>query len=209
VAPVVPGAPLRVSPPGRRRGARRATDPRRTLPVALTGTPGVGKTAVARALAGRHRVAEVAQLAVRLGAARAVPGGMEVNLRRLRRALRAPGAYADVEVVVGHLAHLLPVREAIVLRCHPVELRRRLGRAHRGTRADRAENLVAEALDLVLREALGRRLRVYEVDTTRRTVAAVAREVDRRLRRGGADRAGTVDWLADPTVTAHLLDGAG
>jgi adenylate kinase len=193
----------------RRRGGRRPAGLRPALPVALTGTPGVGKSAVGRALAGRRRVVEVAELALRLGAGRAARGGVVVDLPSLHRRLRAPEAFAGAEVLVGHLAHLLPVREAIVLRCHPVELARRLGRAHRGTRADRAANFVAEALDLVLGEALRRGAPVYEVDTTRRPVARVAAEVDRRLRRGGAGRHGIVDWLADRAVTEHLLDEAG
>ena len=50
---------------------------------------------------------------------------------------------------------------------------------------------------------------MHEVDTTGRSVEEVAREVDRLLRQGGPSRHGRVDWLADPRVTAHLLDGAG
>jgi len=164
---------------------------------------------VARRLARRWSVVEVADLARLHGAARRLPRGLEVDLVRLRRALRGRRALAGVDLVVGHLAHLLPVREAIVLRCHPRELERRLRRAHRGHRSDRRANLVSEAVDLVLVEAAERGLRVYEIDTTGRTVADVAGEVDQRLRRGGRSRQGLVDWLGDPAVTAHLLDEAG
>ena len=107
---------------------------------------------------------------------------------------------------MGHLAHLLPVRGAIVLRCHPRELAGRLRRAHRGNRGQRRANYLSEALDLVLVEALEGRLPVYEVDTTGRSIAEVAEEVDRRLRRRGRCRSGEVDWLADPAVTEELLD---
>jgi adenylate kinase len=181
--------------------------PRR--PVALTGTPGVGKTAVARRLARRWSSVEVADLALRVGAGRRLGTGVEVDLARLENQARSHQALDGIDLVVGHLAHLLPVREAIVLRCHPRELARRLVRSHRGRASDRAANFVSEALDLVLAEARRRHLKVYEVDTTDRTVADVAAEVDRRLRRGGPPRHGVVDWLDDPEVTAHLLDGAG
>lgn len=217
MAAIVSRATVRVSDraPPPRRPRRKDGRPARALrgrsrsPVALTGTPGVGKTAVASSLARRWAVAEVAEIARRLGATRPAPGGVEVDVRRLRRALRSRAAWGGVEVVVGHLAHLLPVRRAIVLRCHPGELSRRLRRAHRGTAADRRANVVAEAIDLVLTEAVRRRLNVYEVDTTGRTVGSVVLEVDRRLRRTGPPRRGTVDWLADRSVTAHLLDRAG
>ena len=192
--------PLR---PGRPRTPRR-------LPVALTGTPGVGKSAVAALLSGRWRVVEVADLALRTGTGRRTRGGVRVDLERLRTRLRrSPDAGGPIEVVVGHLAHLLPVRGAIVLRCHPLALERRLVRARRGRPADRAANVVSEALDLVLVEALGELLPVVEIDTTGLHVAEVAARVDRALRRGVRPRRGHVNWLADPAVTAHLLRGAG
>jgi adenylate kinase len=180
------------------------------FPVALTGTPGVGKSAVAAALRGEFRSVEVGELAGRLGAGRRAGRGWEVDLSRLRTALRRSGAFDGVDLVVGHLAHLLPVRRAIVLRCHPRELERRLARAHRGRAADRRANYVSEALDLVLAEALDGGVPVREIDTTGRRVPSVARDVRRALRERGPGRPGRhVDWLADPTVTAHLLETAG
>jgi adenylate kinase len=175
-------------------------------PLALTGTPGTGKSRVARELEGTLASVEVSDLAVRLGAGRRLRNGVAVDLPRLRRALARRGAWGDAELVVGHLAHLLPVRDVIVLRCRPTELERRLVRAHRGTPRERFDNFVAEATDVILFEALAGRRRVWEVDTTGRSVAAVAREVARRVRVRGAPRYGSVRWLADARVTAHLLD---
>jgi len=122
--------------------------------------------------------------------------------------VRSGPALRGVDLVVGHLAHRLPLRDAVVLRCHPRELRARLERAGRGTPSDRAENVTAEALDLVLVEALARARRVYEIDTTGRPAAAVARAVLRRVRGRGPSAYGRVDWLADPWVQKHLLGGA-
>ncbi len=174
-------------------------------PVALTGTPGTGKSTVGDRLRRRLRVVEVAELAREHGAARGSGRHVEVDLTRLNRSLRRPGALDGVDLVVGHLAHLLPVGEAIVLRCHPVELLGRLRRARRGTATDRHENFVCEATDVVLLEALDLRPSVFEIDTTARPVETVVREVRRRLAAGGPSRVGIVDWLADPRVTRHLL----
>lgn len=203
-------APSRPRHPAGRvtRPAARRPPARRRLPLALTGTPGTGKSSVARRLAARWSVVEVAELARSHRAARRLRRGIEVDLARLRRALRRPGALADVDLVVGHLAHLLPVRGAIVLRCRPIELRRRLRNARRGTAREREANFASEALDQVLGEAAATGLPVFEIDTTGRSAAAVAREVGRRLVRSGPPRQGTVDWLADRAVTAQLLDGA-
>lgn len=177
-------------------------------PVALTGTPGVGKSAVARRLAERFRVAEVGDLAREVGAARGRGRAVVVDVPKLAHALGRAGRAPPVELIVGHLAHLLPVREAIVLRCHPLELERRLARARRGTPAERWANVVCEATDVVLGEAVRRKIPVFEIDTTGRSVETVARAVARRLVRGGPARRGSVDWLADTAVTEHLLERA-
>jgi adenylate kinase len=174
--------------------------------VALTGTPGTGKSTVAALLRPRWAVVEVADLARDRDAARPSREGIEVDLPRLRRRLTGRAAFEGVDVVVGHLSHLLPLRDVVVLRCHPTELARRLRRARRGAALDRQENVLAEATDVILLEAIGPGRRVWEVDTTGRSPASVAREVARHLRDRGRSSYGTVDWLADPAVTAHLLD---
>lgn len=107
-------------------------------------------------------------------------------------------------MLVGHLAHFLPLRDAIVLRCHPLELGRRLGRARRGTAEDRAANVVVEATDLILLEAIRLRRRIWEIDTSHRSPVSVAEEVDRRLRARGPAAFGKIDWLGDRTVTESL-----
>ncbi len=171
--------------------------------VALTGTPGTGKSSVAAHLSTRWKVVEVGDLALRQGCARPVPGGLSVDLPELAGRLRRGRRPADI--LVGHLAHLLPVEGVVVLRCHPEELVRRLARARRGSVADREENYGAEALDIVLVEALRTGRRVWEVDTTGRSAEEVARAVRRRLERRGRSSYGRVRWLTDPRVTEHLL----
>jgi adenylate kinase len=174
-------------------------------PIALTGTPGTGKSEVARRLSRGWHVVEVGDLAQRFGAAQGSGRRRSVDLPKLIRGLeRTPPD--DLDLVVGHLAHFLPVRGAIVLRCHPLQLERRLRRARRGTARERRQNFVVESTDGVLVEALARKVPVWEVDTTARRVAEVTRAVDRRLRRRGPSQFGRVDWLADPRVTEHLLD---
>jgi len=173
--------------------------------VALTGVPGTGKSATAARLAPGIRTTEVSELAVAWGLARRTGGTLTVDLEGMRRRYRRdPPA---VDVVVGHLSHLLPVRDVIVLRCHPGRLVDRLKRAGRGSARDQRENYLAEALDLILAEAVRPGRRVWEVDTTPRTPDGVAHVVARIVRRRPHPRYGRVDWLADPEVTEHLWEG--
>lgn len=181
-----------------------AVEPPHALAVALTGTPGTGKSSVARLLRSRIRAVEVRDLARGAGAAHGVGRSVEVDLVRLRSWLRRHPPVSPI-VYVGHLSHLLPVRDVVLLRCHPEELARRLRSAHRGTPADRLENATAEATDVILLEAVRRHRRVWEVDTTGRSPTSVAREVRALVARRPEGRYGLVRWLEDPRVTEHLL----
>jgi adenylate kinase len=176
-------------------------------PIALTGTPGTGKSSVARRLA-PLRAVEVGDLAIAWGFGRRRGAAVEVDLRGLARAARSSAALRGIDVVVGHLAHLLPLRDVVVLRCHPLELTRRLGRIRRGTVRERAENVLAEATDVIRWEAAGRSRRVLQIDTSYRSVDDVAREVARFVRDRRVRRSPRIDWLSDARVTDYLLDRA-
>ncbi|HTS33994.1 MAG TPA: AAA family ATPase [Thermoplasmata archaeon] len=187
-------------------GGRSAGAPAGPGPLALTGTPGTGKSSVAALLRPWYSVVEVGEFARRAGLGSGVRRAVVVDLARLRQRFRRLQRERPQDVYVGHLAHLLPVRDVVVLRCHPLELDRRLRRARRGRAREREANVGSEAIDLVLREAIGPGRRVWEVDTTGRSPRQVASEVRRRLRRRGPSSYGHVRWLADPTVTDYLLD---
>jgi adenylate kinase len=94
----------------------------------------------------------------------------------------------------GHLAHLLPVDVAWVVRCDPDALRPRL--ESRGYAASKVrENLEAEALDIILAEAVDSCPRVVQRDGTRRTPAALYKAfADAGLGGPKADDLEAVDW---------------
>ncbi len=187
----------------RRAPVRLARErPRR---IALTGTPGTGKSSVTARWEGAVCYAEVGTIARAHRAARKVGRGWEIDLVKLSRAMRRDRP-VGIEVIVGHLAHLLPVHEAIVLRCRPSELHRRLDRARRGSRSDRNENALAEALGVVAEEVRTARIPWAEIDTTGRSPSSVARSVLARLRRPLSRSRRPIDWLADPDEAEHLLD---
>jgi len=173
--------------------------------LVITGTPGAGKSRVAQLLKGNHAVAEVGVLAVETGSGRKRRQDVEVNVAQLARWLRRHRR-DDPRIVVGHLAHLLPIRDVVILRCHPTVLFERLAGRRDGGSIDLRENFVSEAMDLILFEARRRRRRIWEIDTTDRPPEAVAIEVERIFRTRPAPSYGKIDWLSDPEVTAHLLD---
>jgi adenylate kinase len=188
---------------GTSRGLRKAA--RKAPRLVITGTPGAGKSRVAQLLKGKHSVAEVGVLAVETGSGRKRRQDVEVNVAQLARWLRRHRR-DDPRIVVGHLAHLLPIRDVVILRCHPTVLLERLAGRRDGGSIDLRENFVSEAMDLILFEARRRRRRIWEIDTTDRPQEAVAVEVERIFRTRPPPSYGKIDWLSDPEVTAHLLD---
>lgn len=142
--------------------------------VALTGTPGTGKSSVGDALARRgYHVVDLDASARELGLVEAGPEGDEVDVEALSARLRVP---TKVGILRGHYAHRIPVNLIVVLRCHPKVLWDRL--AARGWPVDKVrENVEAEAIDIILQEAVDRGPPVYEVDTTEGSPEVAAGEV--------------------------------
>ena len=132
--------------------------------VGIAGTPGTGKTAVGDALARRgERVVRVAETVAPFVVAEE-EGVREVDEEAWVAAFEPVDGYVE-----GGLAHLLPCDRVVILRCRPDVLRRRL--EARGYPAAKVrENLEAEALDVVLCEALELHPpdRLLEIETTAR-----------------------------------------
>ncbi|MDZ7688680.1 MAG: adenylate kinase family protein [Halobacteriales archaeon] len=167
--------------------------------VAVTGTPGVGKTTVASLLADElgAEYFDVTE-AVREGASSGYDEERGVPVADID-ALR--DAVPDGDVVIdGHIAHHLEPDAVVVLRCAPDVLRSRL--EERGWDDDKIhENVESETLDVVLADALGTDAPVYEFDTTGATPDETVERVVRALEEG-EERHGVVDW------SEHIETGA-
>jgi adenylate kinase len=158
--------------------------------VALTGTPGTGKTTIANGLADKGCIVLPLSRFIDdprfdLGDDQERSGTRVLDEEALDDHLQAAlleeaGAQAgDIIVIESHFAHALSIVERIiVLRCRPSVLKTRL--AERGYDEEKVrENLEAEGMDLILQEALmhrdeeaglGHEIHVGELDTTGKTV---------------------------------------
>lgn len=165
--------------------------------IALSGTPGTGKTSVGEELVKRgHCVIELNRFIQNKGLLGRIDRkrcSYEVDLDELASAM----SHEDIPegaILIGHFAHELDVEYIIVLRCRPSVLRSRL--EIRGYPEHKIkENLEAEALDVILIEALNTGKEVLEIDTTNRSVKETADAVEEIL--GGERKkyeAGHLDW---------------
>ena len=80
-------------------------------------------------------------------------------------------------IMEGHLSHLLPADAIIVLRTHPVALRKRLGKRKNYSFSKVKENANAEALDVILVESAERSKNVFEINTKDINPLAVVKSV--------------------------------
>ncbi len=159
--------------------------------IALTGTPGCGKTAVAEELKKRgYRVKSVVELARENDCIIGREGDeLIIDVEKLSR-VEFDG------IVEGHLSHLLKPEKVIVLRCNPLVIKERL--IKRGWSKEKVmENVEAELIDVILVEAIENCGEVYEVDTTDMDVKEVADVVEEILAgKGDKYKPGSVDWLS-------------
>lgn len=162
--------------------------------IALTGTPGVGKTTLA-AEAARHgwQVVDVKAWAQESGAVvghDVEQGADEVDTDLLR----VPPDDGSPVLYEGHLSHHLPLDAAWVVRLDPLVLRSRLlARGYPQWKVE--ENVEAEAMDLILQEALPAFPRLIQRDGTRRSpqelLAAFVEAGSDRLKAPDVE---AVDW---------------
>ena len=186
--------------------------------VAITGTPGVGKTSVCSHL----RELEFQVIDINKLVSERFHKGFDnkrrcfvADLRKLRKHIKRIHKSAAKEkqdnrrehilLLDSHISHLLHPDVAIVLRANPLELAERLRRKGFEERKIK-ENVQAETLDVILVEAVERCKFVYEIDTTGKSVEAVAecvREILSALREHTEERrkemlakyeVGGVDW---------------
>ena len=162
--------------------------------VAVTGTPGVGKTTATELLDTDLDVVHLNDLVRREGLTEGTDTERDSLVVDLEAVSDRLGGRDDV-LVESHVAHHLDVDRVIVLRCRPETLEARL--LDRGeTDAKAAENAEAEALDVILSEAVDRHGlgSVYEIDTTDRTKASVTADIEAVLEGERDPSAGGVDF---------------
>src|SRR5437016_8576534 len=166
--------------------------------VAVTGTPGTGKTSACEVLSARGYVGvgldEIARREGVIVGRDAARGSDEVDVEALREGLRIP---AKVAFLRSHYSHRMDVNLAVVLRCRPSVLRARL--EARGWPSEKVrENVEAEAIDVILQEAVARLPFVFEVDTTSTTASETAEAILAILQgKTKGHEPGTVDWASE------------
>jgi len=153
--------------------------------VALTGTPGTGKSSVAKILRKKgYKVIALNRVILK----RKLIKGFDkkrkswiVDIKKAERYLKEVEKKNKNKIIVidSHISHLLNVDFAIILRCSPEELEKRL-KKKRWPKQKIIENVEAEIIDVIPVEAeenLGKE-NIVEIDTTRKKPEEIAKQVE-------------------------------
>ncbi|WP_340819490.1 adenylate kinase family protein [Methanolobus sp. WCC4] len=175
--------------------------------IGITGTPGTGKTSVTKLLEKDpfYQVIHLNELIKEEKLYSEVDTERDCVVadmdRVYDRILELQDSFYAVTIVDSHLSHHI-ADIVIVLRTSPAILKGRLEK--RNYSADKVrENLEAEALDIILAEAVEWCAKVFEIDTTAGNVEGTFGDIERiirGLRNGDTDelekefRPGSVDW---------------
>jgi adenylate kinase len=163
--------------------------------IAVTGTPGTGKTTAVEHLDTDFEVIHLNDVIRE----RDFTTGRDDERDSLIADLDAVAEWLDDledAIIESHLAHEFDADRVVVLRCDPEEIERRL--IERGESPESArENAESEALDVVLGHAVENHGEdsVYEIQTTDRTPAEVAAEIEAVIAGEREPSVGTVDYM--------------
>ncbi len=175
--------------------------------IGITGTPGTGKTAVTKLfekdpfyqVIHLNELIQKEKLYSEVDTERdCVVADMELTYKRV---MELQDEFYPVTIIDSHLSHHIS-DIVIVLRTSPAILKTRLEKRKYSVDKVR-ENLEAEALDIILAEAVDWCEKVFELDTTGRTVEGTLKDIERIIKGlKNSDtaelekeyRPGSVDW---------------
>jgi len=148
--------------------------------IALTGTPGTGKSSVAKLLQKQgYAIVRLHQLAKEykcIDGIDTIRNSQLIDVDKLNSSIKKNFSTDVLVFFEGHIGHLLKIIDKVViLRCHPKKLKKRLMKKKWSTQKIK-ENVDAETIDVILCEAVEHHSKenIFEIDTTKRTVNEVA-----------------------------------
>ena len=176
--------------------------------IGLTGTPGTGKTSVSKFLERKrhwkiihlNEMIKEEHLYTEIDVERdAVIADMGLVRKRLEEIIG--GKENEVIVLESHLAHYI-ADIVIILRVCPPELERRL-KARGYSEEKIRENIEAEALDVILVEAFEWCEKVFEINTTGKSIEETGQDIEKivdHILSGNEEelseyKPGSIDWI--------------
>jgi adenylate kinase len=168
------------------------------MKIAISGTPCTGKTEISKLLSKKinYKLISINEFAEELDAFVGYDKERECRILDMDRLQKEIKKIKENVVIEGHTAHLFPADIIIVLRCNPEILKKRLEKRYHSNHLKVQENLEAEILGVITSEAVMNNNKVYEIDTSEKSVEENVSEILKILS-GNTDKFkfGKIDWL--------------
>ena len=151
--------------------------------VALTGTPGTGKTSISKILSQNgFNIIDLNETAIKNNFVIGIDKKRKtkiIDIKKVGNFLKKNYDKNYLHIIEGHWSHLITIVEKIIiLRCAPKKLRERLNT--KNWKLEKVnENVEAEALDIILCESveIHNEKDIFEIDTTNRSMEENAKSV--------------------------------
>jgi adenylate kinase len=151
--------------------------------IAITGTPGTGKTSISRIIEkDGFEVIDFNKVACErnfLNGKDEKRDSNIVDIKRFDDFIKKNYSGKEIVFIEGHLSHLLKcIDKVIILRCHPNLLRKNLSK--KGWKETKIkENIEAEILDVILCEVVEKYPEedIFEINITDKTIESIAHDI--------------------------------
>jgi adenylate kinase len=172
--------------------------------VALSGTPGTGKTSVSKILKQKgYKIIDLNQFANELGFITGFDNKRDtkiIDMSGLNKYFKDTFSSSDLIFLDGHSSHLINSTDyVIILRCHPKTLFLRL--ETKGWKKEKIkENIDAEILDIILCEAyeIHKEDKIFEINTTDGTIEDIVFSIEEIIKKDFKPidkfKIGKIDW---------------
>jgi len=166
--------------------------------IAISGVPGTGKTEISKLLSKKlnYKLVSINEFAEELDAFIGYDKEMESRILDMDKLKKEIKKLKGNIILEGHTSHLFTADVVIILRCNPEILKKRLEKRFPSNPLKVQENLEAEILGVITSEAIMNNKKVYEIDTSEKSVEQSVNDILRILKGKTEEfKIGKIDWL--------------
>lgn len=170
------------------------------MKLCITGTPGTGKTEISKKLSMRleWKLVPINDIAEDLDAYLGEDDKRGVKILDMDRINDYFDEFEGDVIIEGHTAHEVPCDIVIVLRCDPTVLEKRLKGRYSDKPEKVKENVDAEIIGVITSDAVEINKKVYEIETSRKSVKKNVEEIMDILDGNSQEyKVGSIDWLEE------------
>ncbi|MEM7819213.1 MAG: adenylate kinase family protein [Candidatus Aenigmatarchaeota archaeon] len=171
--------------------------------ISISGTPGVGKTEVAKQLArllganliSINKLIKKGKVPYKLDKKRKTK---IIDIKILQKVINKEIKKGKINIIEGHLSHLLKSDKIIILRANPQILEKRM-KKKKWSKNKIEENIKAEILDMITIETLEKhnKNKIIEIDTTNKKPKVISMTIMKILNNHRLQKEysiGKIDW---------------